>query len=356
MIANKRIAPGRSADVEIPAGESAIGRDVVIPAHVRRGVEPGPVVAVTATVHGDEINGMGMVRRLILDDLQLVRGTLVLVPVINVLGFERKSRYMPDRRDLNRSFPGSESGSLTARFARAVFDRIVRKADLLIDLHSAAASRTNYPNVRADLDHPGCAQLSELFGAELTVHGRGPDGSLRREAVGAGVPTIILEAGETWKIEPTMVEMGVRGVRNVLAGLGLLDEEPQRPAYRATSRETTWVRSGHGGILRFHVAPGDDVDEGQALATATTLLGRELATIDSPGDGVVLGMTTMPAVVPGDPVCHIAFPEGGVGAIRRARRRSRGETLDDRLREDLATNIVLHDVEDNLDGDLGGHR
>ncbi|MEM7623682.1 MAG: succinylglutamate desuccinylase/aspartoacylase family protein, partial [Planctomycetota bacterium] len=333
-----------------PAGESATGRDVVIPLHVQRGSEPGPVVAVTATVHGDEINGMGVVRRLILDDrFDVVRGTLILVPVVNVLGFERKSRYMPDRRDLNRSFPGTLGGSLTSRFARAVFDGIVRKADYLIDLHAAAASRTNYPNVRADLDNERVYELASLFGAELTVHGTGPEGSLRRAAVEAGVATIILEAGETWKIEPAMVEVGVRGVRNVLAGLGMLNETPEQPAYRVISRETSWVRSGHGGILRFHVAPGDDVDAGQPLATATTLLGKELATIDAPNAGVVLGMTTLPAVVPGDPVCHIATAEGGLEALRRARLRSRGGTLDDRLREDLATNIVLHDVDDAED-------
>jgi len=354
-IGDKRIRLGRFADVELPAGESATGRDIVIPMRVRRGVEPGPVVAVTAAVHGDEINGMGVVRRLILDDeFEIVRGTLVLVPVVNVLGFERKTRYMPDRRDLNRSFPGSGSGSLTARFARAAFDGIVKRADYLIDLHAAAASRTNYPNVRADLNDEKVAELAALFGAELTVHGRGPEGSLRRAACGEGIPTIILEAGETWKIEPAMVEVGVRGVRNVLAGLGLLDEDPVEPAYRVVSRETSWVRASHGGILRFHVAPGDDVDAGQPLATATTLLGRELASIDAPGEGVVLGMTTLPAVVPGDPVCHIATAEDGLDALRRARRRSHGETLDDRLRGDLATNIVLHDAPDADAVDAGG--
>ncbi len=349
-IADKRVPLGKAMDIDIPVGESATGRDVVIPVRVRRGHEPGPTVAVTATVHGDEINGMGVVRRLIVEQsLSLTRGTLVLVPVINVLGFERKSRYMPDRRDLNRSFPGSVGGSLTARFAHAVFNEIVKKVDCLIDLHAAAQSRTNYPNVRADLDNPKVAELARLFGAELTVHGKGPEGSLRRCAVEAGVPTIILEAGEVWKIEPAMEEVGLRGVMNVLAGLNMIDDDPVPPAYLAVSRETTWVRSGHGGILRFHVAPGDDVEEGQPIATATTLLCKELATIESPAAGIVLGMTTLPAVVPGDPVAHIATLEDGIEPIRKARRRSRGESLDDRLREDLATNIVLHDREQDHD-------
>lgn len=349
-IAGKRIALGASRDVDVPAGESSTGRPITIPVRVRRGKEPGPVVAVTATVHGDEINGMGVVRRLLTnDDFTLRRGTLLLVPVINVLGFERATRYMPDRRDLNRSFPGSASGSLTARFAHAVFDQIVRHADYLIDLHAAAARRTNFPNVRADLDHPGTAKLAQHFAAEITVHGKGPEGSLRRAAVDADIPAIILEAGEVWKIEPGVTQVGVRGVRNVLAELKMTSRKPIRPLYRATVRKTNWVRAAHGGILQFHVAPGDDVDRDQPLATATTLLGDELGIIYADEPGIVLGMTTSPAVVPGDPVCHLAIPDGGIEPVRAARRRAHGDTLDSRLRDQLATNLTLHDTDDDED-------
>ena len=165
-LAGKRVALGKARDIEVPVGESATGRDIVVPTRVWRGKEPGPIVAITAAVHGDEINGVGVVRQLLIEPpFELLRGTLILVPVINILGFERQSRYMPDRRDLNRSFPGSASGSLTARFAHAVFDQIVKRADWLIDLHAAAARRTNFPNVRADLDHPQCAELAAHFTA-----------------------------------------------------------------------------------------------------------------------------------------------------------------------------------------------
>ncbi|MGP1273472.1 MAG: succinylglutamate desuccinylase/aspartoacylase family protein [Phycisphaerales bacterium] len=351
-LAGKRIAPGTSRDVEVPVGESATGREVTVPTRVWRGSEAGPTVAITAAVHGDEIIGMGIVRQLLIDPpFELRRGTLVLVPVMNILGFERQSRYMPDRRDLNRSFPGSATGSLTARFAHAVFDQIVRRADWLIDLHAAAAKRTNYPNVRADLNDPRCAELAHHFAASLTVHGRGPEGSLRRAAVDAGVPAIILEAGEVWKFEPRLTEAGVRGIVNALHGLGMIEGGPVEPSFRAVCRKTEWLRADQGGILRFHVGPGEDVDRDQPVATVTTVLGRDLGVITAPGDGIVLGMTTMPSVVPGDPVCHLATVEGGIDAIRRARRRSRGETLDERVRDDLATNLSLeeHDGSDAPD-------
>lgn len=343
-LAGVAVALGERRDIEVPVGESATGRDHVVPTRVWRGAEPGPVVAITAAVHGDEINGMGIVRQLLIDPpFELLRGTLVLVPVVNILGFERQTRYMPDRRDLNRSFPGSPTGSLTARFAHAIFDQLIRPVDWLIDLHAAAAKRTNYPNVRADLDHEGCAELARHFGHNLTVHGQGPEGSLRRSAVEAGVPCIILEAGEIWKFEPTVTEVGMRGIINALQGLGMISGPPIKPAYTAVCRKTTWLRADHGGILRFHVGPGDDVDAGQPVATVTTLLGHDLGVIEATTDGIVLGMTTMPSVVPGDPVCHLATIEGGIERIRKARRRAHGETLDDRIRDDLATNLSLED-------------
>src|SRR5690606_21004332 len=152
-----------------------------------------------------------------------VAGTIMLVPVVNILGFDRKARYLPDRRDLNRSFPGSTTGSLAARFAHAVHEEILSRCDFGIDLHTGPVQRTNYPNVRGALAIPGVERIARAFGATIIVNGRGPVGSLRRAACDMGCPTIILEAGEVWKVEPTVVEIGVRGVRNVLIELGMLD-------------------------------------------------------------------------------------------------------------------------------------
>jgi hypothetical protein len=310
--------------------------------HVRRGRKRGPTLFVTAAVHGDEINGTGIVRELIQHPgFRLVAGTLVLVPVVNMLGFDRQTRYLPDRRDLNRHFPGSTTGSPASRYASAVFNEIVKKCDYGIDLHAAAVRRTNFPNVRADLSDPRVAELAQAFGSELIVNGKGPTGSLRRSACKAGCPTFILEAGEVWKVEPSVVEYGVRGVRNVLSAMGMIDEPRSEPAFQARAEETTWLRADFGGMLRFHIAPGAIVEAGQPLATNTDLLGRELNVLHSPKDGIVLGMTTLPTVAPGDPICHIAMPIDGIKAIRDALRRGPQQSLHARLRDDLATNVTV---------------
>lgn len=354
VIGDTTVGRGERRDVDVLVSESAAGRPVDLPIHVWRGAEPGPVVAVTGTVHGDEINGMGAVRRLILEpDFEVLAGTLILAPVVNLLGFERASRYMPDRRDLNRAFPGTSGGSLTSRYAHAVFHGLISKADYLIDLHSAAQKRTNFPNVRARLSDPETARLAHLFGSELIVNGKGPEGSLRRAAIEAGIAAIILEAGEPWKVEPTVSEYACRGVASALAGLGMTGGKPHTPLFQARSSDTTWIRAPHGGVLRFHVGPGDDVEEGQPVATVTTILGRDIGSIEAPHDGFILGMSTLPTVVPGDPVAHLALIEGGIEPIRKARHkaeRREGETLDERLRDDLATNMVLVDPEAEGEG------
>jgi predicted deacylase len=239
------IKAGESRDLTLSLGESFSGADVRIPVYVQRGEKDGPVVFVTAALHGDEINGTGAIRSLIADDmLRIQRGALILIPVVNVLGFERHSRYLPDRRDLNRCFPGSSSGSLASRMARLMFDEIVSRSDYGIDLHTAAVRRTNFPNVRADLKKPEIARLAEAFGCEFILNSAGPKGSFRREACRAGCPTIVLEAGEVWKVEPSIVESAVRGIRNVLVELELVSGEIERPPFQRTIDRTRRSKPG----------------------------------------------------------------------------------------------------------------
>jgi hypothetical protein len=344
------VGPGERRDINVLVSQRSSGSPVFAPAHVWRADNPGPTLLVTGTVHGDEINGAGIVRRLIDSSiLRLTAGTLVLVPVVNVLGFERNSRYMPDRRDLNRAFPGSPNGSLTARYAHAVFHEMILKCDWCIDLHSAASQRTNYPNVRVDLKNTGAADLALAFGCELVINGQGPEGSFRRAACAAGVPTIILEAGEVSKIEPSVEETGARGVHNALIHLGMSEGTPAKPPYQAQIHKTVWVRAANGGVLRFHAGPGDVVDRDQPLATNTDLLGRPLNVIESPAAGVLLGMTTLPAVAPGDPVAHLAIPEGGVDSIRKALKKAQtkhGSAHHEMVRDHLSTNVVVDEWEE----------
>jgi len=336
------IPPGESRDLTLAVSESYSSMTVEIPLHIRRAVADGPVVFVTAALHGDEINGTGAVRQLIQDpDFRLLRGAVILVPVLNMLAFDRHARYLPDRRDLNRSFPGSATGSLASRMARLLFDEIVPRADYGIDLHTAAVRRTNFPNVRGDLTNPAVRRLAESFGAEFILDGLGPKGSFRREASKAGCPTILMEGGEVWKVEPGIVEAATRGVRNVLRGLEMLDTPAENPAFQIVIETSKWVRAAHGGFMQFHIKPGDIIEKGQPLATNTTLLGQEQSTLEAPFDAVVIGMTTLPAISPGEPLCNLGqLPSGQTPAGLR-QLRAEGDGLAQRLVDELASNILV---------------
>jgi len=350
-----RVNPGSRKRMRLVAGESFTGINVSMPLMVWRGKEDGPVLGITGAVHGDEINGTGAIRRLIQDaPFKLKRGALILVPVVNVMGFERHSRYTPDRRDLNRCFPGSSKASVTGRLAHLIQEEVIGRCDYMIDLHTAAVRRTNFPNVRADMEDPGCVRLAESFGAEIIVDNEGPDGSLRREACKAGCPTMILEAGEVWKVEPSVQEMIIRGITRVVTELGMIDvKEKDRlepvPHQMIVSR-SSWVRAGVGGFLQFHVAPGETVEKGQPLATNTGLLGRKLETILSPFQGIILGMTTMPAVSPGDPIVHVASPQSRkeFRSLEKSVEGMEDGALENQMRDHLATNIT---VEEHFDTD-----
>lgn len=344
-----QIEPGECKRIMLKAGETFTGMEVNLPIMVHRGLEDGPVLAITAAVHGDEINGTGAIRTLIQEPpFELKRGSLILVPVVNMMGFERFSRYTPDRRDLNRTFPGSSKGSLTGRLAHLIMEQIVGRSDYMVDLHTAAVRRTNFPNVRADMGNEDCARIAKIFGTEIIVDGLGPNGSLRQEATKAGCPTIILEAGEALKVEPSVQDTTLRGLTLIMAELGMIDA-PEETLHETTPHQiivdkSSWVRAGSGGFLTFHVAPGDTVEEGQRLATNTGLLGRELETISSPHQGIILGMTTMPAVSPGDPILHIGLPKTSkqFRKMEKSIDKMKGDTLENQVRDGLASSITVH--------------
>jgi predicted deacylase len=336
------IPAGESRDVQLAVSESYSSLTVPIPIHIRRAKEDGPVVFVTAALHGDEINGTGAVREMIQDaEFRLLRGSVVLVPVLNILAFDRHSRYLPDRRDLNRSFPGSAGGSLASRMARIIFDEIVSRCDFGIDLHTASVRRTNYPNVRGDLTNPEVRRLAESFGSEIIINGKGPQGAFRREACLAGCPTIIMEGGEIWKVEPGIVETARRGIKNVLRSLKMLDGHTESPTYQIVIEKSKWIRADRGGFLQFHIKPGEIVEKDQPLATNTTLLGHEQNTLRAPFDAVVIGMTSLPAISPGEPVCNLGQLPRGQKPSALSRRRSEEDGLEQRVSEELASSVLV---------------
>ena len=333
---------GASTDVTLPISESYSGISLQIPIRILRAEEDGPTGFITAALHGDELNGTGAIRSLICDDsVDLRRGALILVPILNLLGFNQHSRYLPDRRDLNRSFPGSATGSLAGRIAHLIFTEIVARSDFGIDLHTASIRRTNYPNVRADMTHSKTRKMAKSFGAEVIMHSFGPEGSLRREACKANCPTIILEGGEVWKVEPTIVATATRGIKNVLRSFDMIEGDSIRPEKQVVIQRAKWVRADKGGFLQFHVHPGQAVQQDQPLATNTDLMGKEQSVLRAPFNGVIIGMTTLPAISPGSPVCHVGeLPKGTEPEdIRDSRSETQG--LEGRLVEELSSNVMV---------------
>jgi predicted deacylase len=300
------VALGETAELRLKVAESYTAEPVTVPVNVVRGA-PGPTLFVTATVHGDELNGVGILRGLLNDtDFSALKGTLIAVPVVNVPGFLNQDRRLPDRRDLNRSFPGSRGGSLTARLADTLFREVIRQSDFGIDLHTGGGERTNYPQIRADLGNPGVAELASAFGCSLMVDSAGPEGSLRRTAVAAGVPTIVYEAGSARRLERPFIEVGIAGVLNVLRHLKMMPGEPALSPLRLRIDRTHWIRAHSGGILELKVALGQPLRRGQALSVNTNPFGRERSQLKAPHAGIVLGLTQLPLVHPGDAICHVA--------------------------------------------------
>lgn len=305
------VAPaGARSDLLLQVSESYTGDRLSIPVVVVNGREDGATLFVTAAIHGDELNGIAIVREVLgrIEPAEVV-GTLVCVPVVNVLGVQFHSRYLPDRRDLNRSFPGSASGSTASRMAYMLMQEVVSGADAGIDLHTAANRRMNAPQIRVRLDDARAAELGSVFGAPFLIDANLRPGSLRDAADRIGVPVLTFEGGESLRFEEDVITAGTAGVLRVMGRLGMLpaDEVPPPPDVPVVvSDDTRWVRAERGGILDLLVRPGDAVEEGQPLWTVASPFGRERSQKESPSEGVVIGMTTLPLVNPGDAVVHLA--------------------------------------------------
>jgi predicted deacylase len=300
------VGEGETVDIKLKVAESYTAEPVSIPLTVVRG-GAGPTVFITATVHGDELIGVGILRSLLNGcSFADLAGTIVAVPVANVPGFLVLDRRLPDRRDLNRSFPGSRGGSLASRLAEVLFREVVAKSDFGIDLHTAGAERTNYPQVRADLTQPHVASLAAAFGCPLIVDSPGPERSLRSTAVAAGVPTIVYEAGSPLRFERPFIQIGVAGILNVLRSLGMLPGAVQQPPVRLVLRRPRWVRAKVGGIVDLMVELGQPLGRGDPISVHTNPFGRGQSVLSSPHGGLVLGLTQIPLVHPGDAVCHLA--------------------------------------------------
>jgi len=283
---------------------------VEMPIHVVNGRRPGPRLVVTAAVHGDELNGIEIVRRLLrLRALDHLRGALIAVPVVNIFGVLTHSRYLPDRRDLNRSFPGTDRGSLAARLADLLLNVVIRQCTHGVDLHTGALHRSNLAQVRGNLDDPETERMARAFGVPVMINANLRDGSLRQAAAEAGIPMLIYEAGEALRFDEMSIRGGVSGILSVMRSLGMLPAlRRHKPMVKepVVARSTFWVRAPKGGILRAHVPLGERVDKETRLATVSDPFGEEGIPITSPYSGVVIGRSNLPLVNEGDAIFHIA--------------------------------------------------
>lgn len=280
-----------------------------LPLKIIRGNKPGPVVFVSAAIHGDEINGVEIIRRFRrLRILKKLRGTLILVPVVNVYGMMNLSRYLPDRRDLNRSFPGSAKGSLAGRVAKIFFDEVVKKCDLGIDLHTASIHKSNLPQVRTNIQNEYTFRLAKAFGAPVVLHSELRDGSLRAVAQEAGVPILLYEAGEALRFDEHSIRIGVKGLINVLRANSMLPEAKNKKVIKTPiiTKTSKWIRSTHSGMIRTIKALGDTVIQDEVIAYIDEPLGDESFEILAPFDGIIIGKSEIPLIQEGDAIFHIA--------------------------------------------------
>lgn len=288
-----------------------------------RGRKPGPTLLVSAAIHGDELNGVEICRQLLKHkSLSRIRGTLVIVPVVNIFGFIHRSRYLPDRRDLNRCFPGSSKGSLGARIAHLFRTQILNHCDYVIDLHTGAVHRSNLPQIRANLQNPKAESMAKAFGAPVVLDSELRDGSMRAAADAAGIPLILYEAGEALRFDNNAIRGGLRGIINVLRHLEMLppSRRKTRPFNPVVANSSSWIRCESDGIFRSVVDLGQRVSRGQLMGYIASPFGSEYQEVVSPNAGIIIGQNNIPLVNEGDALYHLARFDATTRAEQRVER------------------------------------
>jgi predicted deacylase len=310
QLLGQEITPGTRSKFSFIPNRSFEASYLNMPVFVGRGTKPGPTLCLTAGVHGDELNGVEVARRAFANaDLQKMRGTLIVLPAINAEGVRTGNRYLSDRRDLNRAFPGSAGGSIASIIAHAVFTKVLGHCDALVDLHTASNNRANIPQIRADLTDPTIRELAIHFGLGIVVAGSGPDGSLRREAAKAGVAAIIYEAGEPYRFQEEEISRGVQGVANVMAFLDMVDRKEQEIPDARIYQKSKWVRAGtrQGGFFFPTAKLGNIVQAGDVLGTVVDPLTDESHKVVSPISGEIIGMAVPQPVLSGYALFHLGW-------------------------------------------------
>ena len=315
------IKPGEKRLVELLVANLYTNTAMHLPVHVINGRLPGPTLFISAAIHGDELNGVEIIRRLLTQRrFDGLKGCLICVPVINGFGMLQHSRYSPDGRDLNRSFPGSERGSLTARLCHIFLEQVVKKCDFGIDLHTGAQHRSNLPQVRGNLDDQETARLASVFGVPVLLKADERDGSLRQVAIEHNVKVLLYEAGEALRYDEVSIKVGVAGILNVMRALGMIAamrrKKPLPEPYIA--RSSRWLRAPASGSFQARVQLGDRVKKGELIGTVsdpTNIFSGINTRLVCPFDGIVIGQSRIPLVNEGDALVHLARFEENMADI-----------------------------------------
>ncbi|MFT5541224.1 MAG: putative deacylase [Glaciecola sp.] len=304
------IKPGEQKRLQLEMPPLYTDTSMGIPVFVQHGKRPGPTLFVSAAIHGDELNGIEIVSRLIKTRaIKSLRGTLIAIPMVNVYGVLNQSRYLPDRRDLNRCFPGSKKGSLAGRIASLFLDEIVSQCDFGIDLHTGAIHRSNLPQIRANLDDPVTLEMAEAFGVPVLLNADIRDGSLRQAAADEGAKVLLYEAGEALRYDEFSIMAGVKGIMKVMRHVGMLNKTKSKGHMIKpfVARQSGWVRANESGFILHKAQLGDHVETGDVLAIISNPFGEHLGTIYSPSTGIVIGKQNIPLAQEGEAIYHIAY-------------------------------------------------
>ena len=305
----KTISSGTRETIDLPLGTLYTHAPLSMPVHVICGKKPGPRMFVSAAIHGDELNGVEIIRRLINDTaIRRLRGILIAIPVVNVHGLLHHSRYLPDRRDLNRSFPGSERGSLAGRVAHIFMEEIVNQCSHGIDIHTGAIHRTNLPQVRANLDDEETARLAHAFGVPVILNSNIRDGSLREASAELGLPMLLYEAGEALRFDEVAIRAGLSGVKNVMRELEMLpaSRRKRKVTEPFVARSSSWTRASFSGVFRASVELGAHVEKNQLLGIISDPFGEIEYEVKAGYEGIVIGRNNLPLVNEGDALFHLA--------------------------------------------------
>jgi predicted deacylase len=308
------IKPGERHKVNLGVARLYDFTEMKMPVEVVRGKKEGPVLFISAAIHGDEINGVEIIRRLLNHSaLEVIHGTLIAVPIVNVFGFNERSRYLPDRRDLNRCFPGSEHGSMGSQLAHIFMEEIVAKSTHGIDLHTGAFHRHNLMQIRGNIEDVETMRLAKAFGAPVIINASLRDGSLREAAAAQKLPMLLYEAGEALRFHEEPILMGIQGILRVMGQIGMLPAGATPPANKNKvfiARSTRWVRAPHGGIFLAQKKLGDNVKKGEVLGHISSPFGDHFTAIEADNSGIIIGMSYLPLSNEGDALFHVASGSG----------------------------------------------